>query len=260
MGNGQLVDAMIHDGLWDVYSDQHMGNCGDQCARKYGISREEQDDFAIESFTRAIKGWEDGFYAEGVVPVEVKTRKETIVVDRDEDVAKFRGADKLRALRPAFGKDSMITAGNASGINDGAAAMVVFDDAKKDELKIKPAAKILGYANAATEPDWFTVAPIHAIRNLCEKLNLKLGDVDIFEINEAFAVVTLVAIKELKLDPARVNVAGGAVAIGHPIGASGARVINNLVTALERHNKKVGIAAICLGGGEADAIAIERCT
>jgi acetyl-CoA C-acetyltransferase len=259
MGNGELVDAMIYDGLWDVYSDKHMGTCGDQCANKYGISREEQDDFAIESFTRALKAWEDGFYKEHVIPVEVKTRKETIVVDRDEDVAKFRGADKLRSLRPAFGKESMITAGNASGINDGAAAMVVFDDARKDALKIKPAARIVGCANAAMEPDWFTIAPIHAIRNLCEKLNVQPGDVDLYEVNEAFAVVTLVAIRELKLDPARVNVAGGAVAIGHPIGASGARVINNLVSALHRHDKKLGIAAICLGGGEADAIAVERC-
>ena len=259
MGNGVLVDGMIHDGLWDVYSDRHMGTCGDQCAIEYGISREEQDDFAIESFTRAIKAWDEGFFKDDVVPVEVKTRKATTVVDRDEDVAKFRGADKLRALHPAFGKESMITAGNASGINDGAAAMVVFDDAKKDALKIKPTAKIVGYASAAMEPDWFTIAPIHAIRNLCEKLNIQPGDVDLYEINEAFAVVTLVAIRELKLDPARVNVAGGAVAIGHPIGASGARVINTLVTALHKHDKKLGIAAICLGGGEADAIAVERC-
>ncbi len=259
MGNGELVDAMIFDGLWDIYNDKHMGTCGDQCAIKYDITREEQDDFAIESFNRAIKAWEDGFYKEQVIPVEIKTRKETIVVDRDEDVAKFRGADKLRSLRAAFAKEGMITAGNASGINDGAAAMVVFDDAKKNELKIKPAAKIVGYANAATEPDWFTIAPIMAIKSLCEKLGVQPGDVDLYEINEAFAVVSLVAIKELKLDHAKVNVAGGAVSIGHPIGASGARVINNLVGALHRHNKKLGIAAICLGGGEADAIAIERC-
>lgn len=259
MGNGVLVDGMIHDGLWDVYSDRHMGTCGDQCANEYGISREEQDDFAIESFTRAIRAWDEGFFKDDVVPVEVKTRKATTVVDRDEDVAKFKGADKLRALPPAFGKESMITAGNASGINDGAAAMVVFDDAKKEALKIKPTAKIVGYANAAMEPDWFTIAPIHAIRNLCAKLNVQPGDVDLYEINEAFAVVTLVAIRELKLDPGRVNVAGGAVAIGHPIGASGARVINTLITALHKHNKKLGIAAICLGGGEADAIAVERC-
>ncbi len=259
MGNGVMVDAMINDGLWDVYSDQHMGTCGDLCAVKYGFNRESMDDFAIESYTRAQKAWADGFFKDEVIPVEIKSRKDTIVVDNDEDVSKFRGADKLRGLRPAFGKESMITAGNASSINDGSAAMIVFDDAKKDALKIKPRAKIVGYANAAMEPEWFTIAPIQAIKNLCEKINVSVGDVDLFEVNEAFGVVTMVAIQELKLDPAKVNVAGGAVAVGHPIGATGARIVNTLVNALERDNKKLGIAAICLGGGEADAIAIERC-
>lgn len=259
MGNGVLVDGMIHDGLWDVYTDRHMGTCGDQCATKYGIGRQEQDDWAIESYTRALKAWDEGFFKDDVVRIEIQQKKETIVLDRDEDVAKFRGADKLRTLPPAFGKESMITAGNASGINDGSAAMIVFDDARKDALKIKPRARIVGYANAAMEPEWFTIAPIQAIRNLSEKLGIKPNGADLYEINEAFAVVAVVAIRELGLEPATVNVAGGAVAVGHPIGASGARIINTLVTALERTNKKLGIAAICLGGGEADAIAIERC-
>jgi len=259
MGNGELIDSMIHDGLWDVYSNQHMGNCGDLCARRFDFSREDQDTYAIQSYTRAVKAWEDGFYAEGVVPVEVKTRKGTITVDRDEDVSKVQGEEKLRSLRPAFGPDSMVTAGNASGINDGAAAMLVFDDDKKNALGIKPAVRILGHANAAMEPEWFTIAPIHAIRALCDRLSIKPDDVDLYEINEAFAVVAMVAIRELGLDHSRVNVAGGAVAIGHPIGATGARIISTLARALQRHDKKLGIACLCIGGGEASAIAIERC-
>ena len=260
LGHGELIDSMIHDGLWDVYTNQHMGTCGDLCARKYNISREDQDDYAIESYTRALRAWEDGFYGGEVVPVEIKSRKGTTVVDRDEDVGKFQGEDKLRALRPAFGPESMVTAGNASGINDGAAAMVVFDDEIKSAQSVKPAARIIGYAGAALESDWFTIAPIHAIRKLCERLEISPGDVDLYEINEAFAVVAMAAIRELELDPARVNVAGGAVAIGHPIGATGARIITTLVRALERQNKSLGIACLCLGGGEAIAIALERCS
>ncbi len=260
MGDGKLVDAMIRDGLWDVYTNQHMGNCGDLCARKYEFTRNDLDNYAIESYNRALKSWEDGFYAAECIPVEVKTRKGTSIVDRDEDVGKFQGQEKLRALRPAFGPDGSITAANASGISDGAAAMIVFGDDKKNGLKIKPAARILGHANAAMDSEWFTVAPIHAIRKLCDRLELKPADVDLYEINEAFAVVPMVAIRELGLDHARVNVAGGAVAIGHPIGTSGARIITTLINALKRYNKKLGIACLCIGGGEASAIALERCT
>jgi len=259
MGHGELIDAMIFDGLWDVYTSRHMGTCGDQCATKYAISREDQDTFAIESYTRAIRAWDDGFYSKGVVPVEVKSKAGTTVVDHDEDVAKFQGEEKLRSLSPAFGPSSTITAGNASKINDGAAAMVVFDDEAKKALGLKPVARILGHANVAMESDWFTIAPIYAIRKLCEQLRIKPGEVDHYEINEAFAVVPLVAIRELKLDRNRVNVAGGAVAIGHPIGASGARIVNTLTRALERNEKTLGIACLCIGGGEASAIAIERC-
>jgi len=259
MGNGELVDAMINDGLWDVYTNRHMGTCGDQCANKYDFSRESQDDYAIESYKRALAAWEDGFYAEGIQPVEVTSRKETVLVERDEDPAKFRGEDSLRALRPAFGPESKITAGNASGINDGAAAMIVVGEEKMNALGIKPTARILGHANAAMEPDWFTIAPIFAIKKLCDKLGLDPQEVDLYEINEAFAVVAMVAIQELKLDHDRVNLAGGAVAIGHPIGATGARIINTLVRALHRREKNIGIATLCLGGGEASAIALERC-
>ena len=259
MGNGELIDAMIHDGLWDVYTNQHMGHCGNLCAKEYKISREAQDDFAIESYRRAIAAWEDGFYANNVAPVEIKSRAGVTVVDHDEDVKKFHGEEKLRGLRSAFGSDGSITAGNASKVTDGAAAMVVFDDEKKDALGLKPAARILGHANVAMEPDWFTIAPIHAIRLLCDRLGLKPGDVDLYEINEAFAVVAVVAMRELGLDHARVNVAGGAVAIGHPIGATGARIVNTLVRAMQRHEKKLGIACLCIGGGEASAIALELC-
>jgi acetyl-CoA C-acetyltransferase len=259
MGHGELIDAMIYDGLWDVYTSRHMGTCGDQCATKYNISREDQDTFAIESYTRAIRAWEDGFYATDVVPVEVKSKKSSTIVDHDEDVAKFQGEEKLRSLSPAFGANNTITAGNASKINDGAAAMVVFDDDVKKALGIKPVARILGHANVAMESDWFTIAPIYAIRKLCEQLKIKPGEVDLYEINEAFAVVPMVAIRELKLDRNRVNVAGGAVAIGHPIGATGARIVNTLTRALERYDKTLGIACLCIGGGEASAIAIERC-
>lgn len=259
MGNGELVDAMIHDGLWDVYTGRHMGTCGDQCAIKYDITREDQDQYAIESYERAVAAWEDGFFAEGIVPVETKAGKETVLVERDEDVAKFRGAEKLRSLRPAFGPESTITAGNASNINDGASAMIVFGDEKKDELGIKPAGKIIGHANVAMESDWFTIAPIYAIKKLCDQLGVSPNDVDLYEINEAFAVVAVVAMRELELPREKINVAGGAVAIGHPIGATGARIINTLVRALHKHDKKLGIACLCIGGGEASAIAIERC-
>lgn len=259
MGDGELIDSMVHDGLWDVYTNQHMGHCGDLCARKYNFTREAQDDYSVESFRRAAQAWEDGFFAAETIPVEVKTRKSSVIVEKDEGVAQYRGEDKLRSLRPAFGKDGLVTAGNASSIADGSAAMIVFDDEKKKTLNIKPTARILGHTNAATDSEWFTIAPIYAIRKLCDKLELKIQDVDIFEINEAFAVVSMVAIKELGLDHAKVNVAGGAVALGHPIGASGSRLIVTLMNALERHDKRVGIACLCIGGGEASAIAIERC-
>ncbi len=259
MGNGALIDAMIHDGLWDVYTNQHMGTCGDRCATKYDFSREDQDAYAIASYERAIAAWDDGFFSEGVTPIDIKSRKAPTTVERDEDVAKFRGAEALRSLRPAFGPESQVTAGNASGISDGAATVVVLGEDKMKSLGVKPTAKILGHANVAMESDWFTIAPIFAIKKLCDQLNLSPTDVDLYEINEAFSVVPMAAIRELGLDHAKVNVVGGAVALGHPIGATGARLVNTLTRALERKNKKIGIACLCIGGGEASAIAIERC-
>lgn len=259
MGNGELVDALIHDGLWDVYTNKHMGACGDQCAKKYDFSRKDQDDFSIESYKRAQRAWDDGFFAGEVFPVEVKTGKTVTRLEIDEDLSKYQGEEKLRALRPAFGPESTITAGNASKINDGASAMLVYGEDKRKALGLKPDAKILGYANAAMEPDWFTIAPIYAIKKLCEQLKIKPTDVDFYEINEAFAVVAMAAIRELKIDHAKVNVTGGAVAIGHPIGATGGRIISTVVRSLIRNNKQLGIACLCIGGGEALAIAVERC-
>jgi acetyl-CoA C-acetyltransferase len=258
MGNGELIDAMIHDGLWDVYNNKHMGSCGDLCAEKYGISREEQDQYALESYRRAIEAWERGAFKDVVVPVEIKSRKGTTVVERDEDLAKFN-AEKLVQLPAAFGPDSRITAGNASNIDDGAAAVVVVGEERSKQLGLKPMARILGHANAATEPEWFTVAPVHAIRKLSEKLSLKLSDVDLFEINEAFSVVTMVAMRELALPHEKVNVCGGAVAIGHPIGVTGARIVIELAHWLRQRGSKLGIACLCIGGGEASAMAIEVC-
>lgn len=257
MGHGELLDSMIHDGLWDVYKNKHMGGCGDQCAREYKITRGEQDAYAVSSYKRAGEAWKNGFYKQAVAPVEIAGRKETILVDMDEDVSKF-DESKMTSLRPAFGPDGTVTAGNASGINDGAAAMVVVGEEKMKTLGIKPKARILGHANFACEPDWFTTAPIHAIRRLSEKLSLKLSDVDLFEINEAFSVVPVVAMRELGLDPAKVNAFGGAVAIGHPIGATGSRIVDTLVRGLEWRKGRIGIACLCIGGGEADAIAVER--
>jgi acetyl-CoA C-acetyltransferase len=249
---------MIHDGLWDVYNNVHMGNCGDQCAADYGFTREDQDAFAAESYRRALAAWESGFFQKYVVPVEVAGKKETVLVERDEDPIRF-APDKMAKLRPAFGKDGTVTAGNASGVNDGAAACVVGDGQKFKTLGVKPQARILGHANVAMEPTQFTIAPIHAMRKLADKLTLNLADVDLFEINEAFAVVTMAAMRDLKLDHAKVNIHGGAVALGHPIGATGARITIGLAHALKSKNAKLGIACLCIGGGEASAIAIERC-
>ena len=258
MGDGQIIDAMVNDGLWDVYNDAHMGTCGDKCAEKHNFTMEDQNKYAIESYKRAQKAQAEGILAREIVPVEVKSRKATITVDADEEPARFN-EEKFGKLRPAFGKDGTVTAGNASTINDGAGAMIVCSQEKAKALNIPLEGRILGYAGAATEPDWFTVAPVYALRKLAEKLNLKWGDVDLFEINEAFSVVTMLALKELKLPHEKVNIFGGAVALGHPIGATGARLITTLLNGLEHTGGKLGVATLCIGGGEALAIAIERC-
>ncbi len=258
MGDGKVVDSMVHDGLWDAYNNVHMGTCGDRCAGEFGFTREDQDAFSVESFRRALGAQEAGHFENVVVPVEVIGRKGTTIVDRDEEPARFV-EEKLRKLKPAFDPAGTVTAGNASGISDGAAAAVVVEKERARSLGISPDARILGHANVAMEPDRFTVAPVHAIKKLCDRLSIKTADVDLFEINEAFAVVTMVAMKELSLPHEKVNVFGGAVALGHPLGATGARIVVTLMNALKIRGKKLGIACLCIGGGEASAIAIERC-
>jgi len=257
LGDGKVVDALVRDGLWDVYNDVHMGTCGHQCALRYNFSRKDQDDFSIESYKRAQKAQAAGQFSAEIVPVEIKSKKAATVVEHDEEPQRFI-EEKFRSLPPAFGPDTTVTAGNASSINDGAAAMVVCSEAKAKALGVPVEGRILGYAGAATDPEWFTVAPVHAMRKLQEKLNLKWADVDAFEINEAFAVVTMVAMKELNLPHAKVNVFGGAVAIGHPIGATGARLVVTLLNVLRQTGGKLGVASLCIGGGEALALAVER--
>ncbi|CAN5462571.1 acetyl-CoA C-acyltransferase [soil metagenome] len=256
MGNGEIVDAMIRDGLWDVYNNTHMGNCGDTCAKKYEFTRQMQDEFAIASFKRAQAAMAGGAFADEIVPVDATSGKATVQVKEDENPKKFN-EEKLKQLRAAFAKDGTVTAGNASSINDGAAAVVVLSPEKTKALNVKPHAKILGYSTAAREPEWFTTAPIGAISKLMDQLNLKVTDVDLFEINEAFAVVPMAAMKDLSIPHDKVNVNGGAIALGHPIGCSGARTLVTLIHALKQRNKKKGIVSLCLGGGEAVAMAIE---
>jgi len=258
MGNGELVDSMIRDGLWDVYNNVHMGICGDRCAEKYGFTRQQQDEFAVTSFKRALDASKAGAFNAEIEPVQVKAGKEVVTVAEDENPKKFN-EEKLRKLRPAFGEKGTITAGNASSINDGAAAVVVVSAEKFQAVGMKPQAKILGYASYAREPEWFTVAPIGAISNLLKKLSLKVDDVDLFEINEAFSVVPMAAMKDLGIPHEKVNVYGGAVALGHPIGASGARTLATLLNALRQRGGRIGINSLCIGGGMGVAMAVELC-
>jgi len=257
MGHGEVLDSMILDGLWDVYNDLHMGVCGDRCAGKYDISRQEQDDFAVASYTRANTALDDGTFAAEIVPVEAPAGRKTVTVSEDEDPRRFN-EEKLRGLRPAFGKEGSVTAGNASSINDGAAAVVVLSAEKARALNVRPQARILGYATAAIEPEWFTVAPVSALRKLMQTLSLEVSDVDLFEINEAFSCVVLAAMKEIGIPHDKINVHGGAVAMGHPIGASGTRTLVTLLNAMQKREAKIGIDALCIGGGMAVAMAVER--
>jgi acetyl-CoA C-acetyltransferase len=258
MGNGEITDSMIKDGLWDVYNNVHMGLCGDRCAEKYNFSRLQQDEFAVASFKRAQEATAKGIFAQEIEPVPVKMGKETVSFAEDENPKKFN-EEKLRRLRPAFGEKGTITAGNASSINDGAAALLVLSPERLKELGVRPEARIVGYATFSQEPEWFTVAPIGAISKLLKMLSLEVKDVDLFEINEAFSVVPMAAMKELGIPHEKVNVHGGAVALGHPIGASGARTLVTLINALKHRGGKIGIDALCIGGGEAVAMAVELC-
>lgn len=258
MGNGVLVDSMIHDGLWDVYGDKHMGVYGDQVAAKYQFSKQAQDDFAVRSYTRARKATAEGVFDDEMVSVEIKSKKGLTTVTEDEEPTRFN-EDKLRALRPAFGSDGTVTAGNASSINDGAAALVIMSDSRCTNMRLKPIAHIVGASTFSREPEWFTIAPIGAIKRLLDKVNWSIGEVDLFEINEAFAGVTMAAEKDLELPADKVNIYGGAVALGHPIGASGARILVTLLNGLKRTGGRRGIASLCIGGGEAVALAVEMC-
>jgi len=259
LGNGQITDGLIKDGLWDVYNDYHMGSAAELCAVECNISREEQDEFAIESYKRSQKAQSEGKFEQEITPVELKDKKKGDVTlfseDEEPRAVKF---DKIPALKPVFKKDGTVTAANASTLNDGAAALVLMSAEKAQEMGIKPLAKIVSYADAQQAPEWFTTSPSKAIPLALHRAGLSLKQIDYFEINEAFSVVSIANNQLLKLDPAKVNVNGGAVSLGHPLGASGARIIVTLLNVLQQNKGKYGAAGICNGGGGASAMVIEN--
>jgi len=258
LGNGQLIDGLIKDGLWDVYNDYHMGSAAELCAVECHVSREEQDAYAIESYSRALKAQSEGRFTEEITPVEVKDKKgnvTTVIDDEDPKAVKF---DKIPTLKPVFKKEGTVTAANASALNDGAAALVLMSKQKAEELGIKPLARIVAYADTQQEPERFTTAPSKAVPLAIHRAKLTIADMDYFEINEAFSVVSVANNQLMKLDPAKVNVNGGAVAMGHPLGASGARIVVTLLSVLQQNKGKYGVAGICNGGGGASAIVIEN--
>ena len=257
MGHGQVLDSMVKDGLWDVYNDFHMGNAAELCARECSIPREAQDEFAVTSYKRAQMAIEKGLFKEEIVGVVVKGKEGETIVDNDEEPFKTN-FDKIPKLKPAFKKDGTVTAANASKINDGAAVVVVTSSDKAKSLGLKPLARIVAFSSAAKKPEWFTTAPADVIPKVLLKAGLKESDIDLFEINEAFSVVALAVNKILGLNGDKVNVNGGAVALGHPIGASGARILVTLLHALKHYQKRRGLAAICIGGGEASGLIVER--
>jgi len=258
MGHGKVMDHMFLDGLEDAYDKGClMGTFADNTADKYSFTREQQDEFAITSLKRAQAAIESGAFKQEITPVIIKTRNGEVSIDTDEQPSNVN-LDKIPTLRPAFRADGTVTAANSSSISDGAAALVLMREDEAEKRSIKPLAVIRGHSSFAHEPAWFTTAPVGAIQSLLEKLQWSVGDVDLFEINEAFAVVTMAAMHDLKLDHAKVNINGGACALGHPIGASGARILVTLIAALQNRGLKKGIAALCIGGGEATALAVER--
>ena len=256
-GNGVVVDGLAKDGLIDVYGNVPMGNCADLCAKEHKFTREEQDAFAIESYKRSAAAWTAGKFKEEIVPIEIVTKKGTTLFSEDEEY-KNVNFEKIPGLKAVFSKDGTVTAANASTMNDGAAALVLMSKEKAEALGLKPLAKIRGYADAAQAPEWFTTTPSIALPKAAEKAGLKVSDIDYFELNEAFAVVGLVNMKLMNLDSSKVNVNGGAVSLGHPLGCSGARVIVTLINVLKQNNAKIGGAAICNGGGGASALVIEN--
>lgn len=257
MGQVTLEDALLKDGLLDAYSGMHMGNIAEMCAKDNHFTRQAQDDFATISYQKAIKAQTDKLFEKEIVPVTVQSRKSSALITEDEEPKRVQ-FDKIATLRPVFDKEGTITAANASKINDGAAALVIADKSLAAETSTKPLAKIIAHTTFAQSPNLFTTAPIYAIQKLLEKANKKASDIDFYEINEAFSVVTMAAQKALSLKDEQINIHGGAVALGHPIGASGARILTTLVHALHTHDKTYGIATLCIGGGEAVALLIER--
>jgi acetyl-CoA C-acetyltransferase len=261
LGDGKVIDSMVHDGLWDIYNDYHMGVTGENVAEKYGITREEQDEFAVDSHRKAVAAWKECRFKSQIVPVEIPAKKKgaaPIFFEKDESPREDTTIEALRALKSAFKKDGTVTAGNAPGVNDGAAAVVVTSATRAKELGVQPMVRIVAQATSGVEPKWVMMAPVDAVRKIWEKTGWKNEDVDLYELNEAFSVQALGVTRELGLDLNKVNVNGGAVAIGHPIGASGARVLVTLIYEMARRNAKRGIAALCLGGGNAVAMAVER--
>ncbi|MEE2902093.1 MAG: thiolase family protein [Myxococcota bacterium] len=256
-GHKNLVDGMIKDGLWDVYNDFHMGNAAEICARDCTVSREDQDEYAKLSYQRALDAQEKGLFKDEICPVEIKTRKGTTVVDTDEEPGRGR-LDKFSGLRPAFEKEGTVTAANASSLNDGASMVLVASKAWADERGLTPLATINSYSSAAQAPEWFTTAPAKAMKANLDKAGLTTTDIDLWEVNEAFAVVSIANERELELSRDRVNVNGGAIALGHPIGASGARILTTLLYAMKHQDKKRGLASLCIGGGEAVSMIVER--
>jgi acetyl-CoA C-acetyltransferase len=258
LGHAELVDSLVKDGLWDVYNDFHMGDGGELCAAKYHLSRREVDDFALESYRRAQVAVAAGTFKREIVPVDVPQRKgEPLAVTNDEEPNRV-SLSKMRELKPVFKEDGVLTVGNSPSCNDGAAAVVVMAEEEAMHLGLTPMARIIGYAGAALAPEWFTLAPVEAIKVVLKKTGLSLGDIDLFEINEAFSAVSLAINRELGLDHKKVNINGGAVALGHPIGATGARIITTLLYAMEARGARRGLASLCIGGGEALAIVVER--
>ncbi len=261
LGNAQVVDSMVHDGLWDIYNDYHMGITGENVAEKYCITREEQDEFALNSHRKALAAIRECRFKSQIVPVEIPAKKKgeaPVLFEKDEGPREDTTIEVLRSLKPAFRKDGTVTAGNAPGVNDGAAAVVVTSAKRAKELGREPMVRIVAQATSGVEPKWVMMAPVGAVRQIWEKTGWKNQDVDLYELNEAFSVQALGVMRELGLDPDRVNVNGGAVALGHPIGASGARVLVTLIYEMIRRNARRGIAALCLGGGNAVAMAVER--
>jgi len=258
MGDGQVVDSMIHDGLWCAFENFHMGHTGEIVAEKYGVTRAEQDAYAASSHQKAARATKEGWFKDEILPVQIPQRKgDPIVVDRDEAVREDTTADALAKLKPAFRKDGTVTAGNAPGVNDGAAALVVMAAERAQALGLVPMARIVGQATSGLAPRLVMMTPVEAVRKVAKKIGWNLADVNLFELNEAFSVQAVAVVRELGIDPARVNVHGGAVALGHPIGASGARILTTLLYALKHRNEKRGIATLCLGGGNGVALAVE---